>query len=190
MNIMVKDKKTKIDLKETSPYTDIRQSLKEREKFIVKTFNLILGRESSSRELSYYKYGEMTEKEIKEELLNGEEHKKIVKDAKENTKLQRKIEILKNKEERFEGLINDKAIEYRELTKLLQSKNQEIKRLRENERNIYNQNKESRGKDVEKILPGYSFEDNQSYSQPTPTRISLKHKPDIFDKIRNILKIE
>ena len=187
---MAKDKKTKVDLKETSPYSNIRQSLKEREKFIVQVFELILGREPSSRELSYYKYGEMEEIEMKEELLKGDEHKKVVKDAKENSKLQRKVEILTNEKERFEGLINDKAIEYRELTKLLQSKNQEIKKLREEEKNIYNQNRELREKDVDKILPGYSFEYNQSYSQPTPIKVSMKHKPDIFDRIREILRIE
>jgi len=185
-----KDKKIKIDLKETSPYSDIRQNLKEREKFIVKIFEIILGREPSSRELSYYKYGEMDKKGMKEELLGGDEHRKIVQDAKENIKLRRKIEILENGKERLENLINDKAVEYRELIRLLRNKNEEIKKLREQGKNIYNQSKELREKDGDKILPGYSFEYNQSYSQPTPTKISMKHKHDIFDRIREILKIE
>jgi len=187
---MAKDKKTKIDFKKTSPYSDITQSLKEREKFIVKMFELILGREPSSREISYYKYGEIKKGEIKEELLNGDEHKKIIKDAQENSKLQRKIEILENEKVRFENLINDKALEYRELTKLLQSKNEEIKKLREEEKNIYNQKKKVREEHVDKILSEYSFEYNQSYSQPKPIKIPIKHKTDIFDRIRKILKIE
>jgi chromosome segregation ATPase len=183
-------KKTKIDLKETSPYSDIRQSLKEREIFIVKTFEKILGREPSSRELSYYKYGETEEEKIREELLDGDEHKKILEDAKESTKLKKKIEILESEKERLANLINDKAIEYRELTSLLQNKNEEIKKLREEESNIYNQNKELRKEKVDEILPGYSFEYNHSYSEPIPAKVSIKHKPDIFDKIREVLKIE
>ena len=185
-----KDSKTKIDLKEASPYSDIRQSLKDREIFITKTFETVLGREPSSRELSFYKYGETEEEEISKELLEGEEHKKIVDDAKENSKLERRIEILKSERERFEGLINDKALEYRELTKLLRSKNEEIKKLREDEKNIYNQNLESRVEKADEILPEYSFNYNQSYTQVMPTRVPLKRDKDIFDKIRDILKIE
>ena len=183
-------KKTKIDLKETSPYSDIRQSLKERELFIIKVFSSILGREPSSRELSYYKYGEMEEDEIKDELLNGNEHKKIIEDAKESLKFKRRIEILEDEKEKLENLINDKAEEYRELTSLLQNKNNEIKKLREEENNIYNQKKELGKEKAEEILSGYSFEYNQSYSQLTPTKVSVRRNEDIFDKIRKILKIE
>jgi hypothetical protein len=185
-----KEKKTKIDLKEASPYSDIRKSLKDKEIFIKKIFETVLGRDASSRELSFYKYGEMEEEDIFKELLEGEEHKKIVDDAKGNEKLERRIEILRNEREKFEGLINDKALEYRELTKLLRSKNEEIKKLRETDKNIYNQEKIIKQDSVEKILPGYSFEYDQSYSQVTPTRVSIKHKKDIFDKIRDILKLE
>ena len=183
-------KKTKIDLKEASPYSDIRQSLKEREIFIVKIFSSILGREPSSRELSYYKYGEMEEDVIRDELLNGDEHKKIIENARENLKLKRRIDILEDEKEKLENLINDKAVEYRELTALLQNKNDEIKKLREEENNIYNQKKELRKEKAEEILSGYSFEYNQSYSQLAPAKISIKRKPDIFDRIRKILKIE
>jgi hypothetical protein len=182
--------KNKIDLQEASPYSDIRQTLKEREIFIVKTFTSILGREPSSRELSYYKYGEMEKEDIVNELVNGDEHKKIIENSKESTSLKKKIEVLESEKERLENLINDKAAEYRELTGILQNKNDEIKKLRESESNIYNQNKELRKENVEEILPGYSFEYNQSYSQPTPAKVSVKHNPDIFDKIREILKIE
>jgi len=187
-----KDKNKKIDLKETYPYSDIRQSLKTRETFIVKTFDLILNREPSSRELSYYKYGDMEEVEISEELLSGEEHKEVLKDAKEKKKLEKKVKALENEKERLENLINDKAVEYRELASLLQTKNQEIKKLREEEKNIYNQEKILKTESVEEILPGYSFEYNQSYSQPTvtPKKVSLKREEDIFDKIRKLLKIE
>lgn len=187
-----KDTKTKIDIKETSPYFDIRKSLKEREIFIVKTFVTILGREPSSRELSFYKYGEMEEKDIIEELLEGEEHKNIVENSKKISSLNRKVEALENGKERLENLISDKAVEYRELGKLLQTKSEEIKKLREKEKNIYNQEKFVRNDSVEDILSEYSFEYNNSYTytQPTPTRVPLKRSHDIFDKIREILKIE
>ena len=188
--MMKKDKQTKINTKDTSPYSDIRQSLKDREIFITKIFKTVLGRDPSSREMSYYKYGEMEEGEISEELLGGEEHKTLMKDSKESKALKNKVKELESNIERLDDLINNKAKEYRELTRLLSEKNEEIKKLRETERNIYNQNVEMRVKDVEEILPTYSFEYNDNNNQLEPKKVSLKHNEDIFDKIRKILKIE
>ena len=185
-----KNTKTKIDIQETSPYSDIRKTLKDREILIIKTFEDILGREPSSRELSYYKYGEMEEDVIIGEILNGDDHKKILKDAKEKLKLERKVKVLEADKEKMENLINDKAIEYRELGKLLQTKNEEIKKLRETEKNIYNQDLIVKHDSAEKILSEYSFEYDQKNKEPVPTRVSVKQNPDIFDKIRKILKIE
>ena len=185
-----KDKNTKIDTKDTSPYSDIRQTLKEREIFISKNFSDILGREPSSREMSYYKYGEMEEVEIQNELISGDEHKKLVEDAKESKSLKNKINELEGNIEKLKDLIDGKAKEYRELSVLLNQKNEEIKRLRETEQNIYNQNMEMRANNVEEILPGYSFEYVHPSGQVEPRRISLKKEEDIFDRIRKFLKIE
>ena len=187
---MSRDKNTKINSKDTSPYSDIRQTLKEREKYITKVFEKVLKREPSSREMSYYKYGEMEEDEILKELLEGDEHSKLIKEAKESKNLKNKVSELENNIERLKDLIDGKAKEYKELTSLLEEKNTEIKKLRETEKNIYNQNMEMRVKDVEEILPEYSFEYDHHRNEPSPKKVSLKQSEDIFDKIRELLKIE
>ena len=185
-----KNKKTKINTKETSPYTDIRQTLKDREDFTKSSFQKILGREPSSREMSFYKYGEMEEDSIFKELLDSEEHKKLIEEAKESKSLNNKVNELNSNIEKLKSLIDGKAKEYRDLLALLDEKNTEIKRLRETEKNIYNQNMEMRVNDVEEILPGYSFEYSNHSNEISPKKVSLKREKDIFDKIRDILKIE
>ena len=99
---------------------------------IEETFQLVLGREPSSREMSYYKYSTLKKDQIVNKLLEGEEHKNILEKSKqvpelkeENRKYQSTILKLKSNQE-------DKENEFLELKRLLVEKNNTIESLRTN----------------------------------------------------------
>ncbi len=97
----------------------------------------VLGRKPSSRELSYYKYSNINEEEIRSKLLKSEEHQKLIDDAKKVPGLedqQRNLELI---EKRLTQRIEDLQKQISESKILLDEKNNIILGLRDELRNPY-----------------------------------------------------
>ncbi|MHC1716748.1 MAG: hypothetical protein AB9915_02610 [Candidatus Dojkabacteria bacterium] len=102
----------------------------EKSEEIKKIYLRILGREPSSREISYYKYSVMETNKIVDKLLDGDEHKGILEKAKEYPVLQERNKLSENSILKLKTYIKDKGEEYSELKNLLDEKNSLIEDLR------------------------------------------------------------
>ncbi len=105
-------------------------SPKERVKIIEKAFNDILCREPDTRDLNYYKYSSMDEKTIRAELLESDEHKKLIQDGREYKKTKNLLEEAKSKINALEGKISDKEESLKQMEILLKEKNLHIEELK------------------------------------------------------------
>lgn len=110
----------------------------ERVDMIEEVFLKVLGRKPTSRELSFYKYGVTTEEEITEKLLTGDEHKKIIEDAKKLPNIEDELKDTKIDIKKLNQKVKDVAEENMEQRKLLEEKNRIIESLREDLKNPYN----------------------------------------------------
>ncbi|MCD4756411.1 hypothetical protein K8R20_02240 [bacterium] len=113
-------------------------SPKERLPMIKKVFKLVLNREPSSRELSFYKYGVQTKEEVVEKLLNSEEHKEMLKTFKKFPKLEERAKSAEHKASKLKQNIEDSGQEELHLKNLLDEKNREIAILRKKAEDPYN----------------------------------------------------
>lgn len=113
-------------------------SPKERIPMIKEIFKLVMNREPSSRELSFYKYGIQTKEEIIEKLLNGDEHKKAMKSSKEFPKLETRVKDAEHKVSKLKQDMEDSGQEELYLKNLLDEKNREIAILRKEKGDPYN----------------------------------------------------
>ncbi len=102
----------------------------ERVKMIEKAFNDILCREPDTRDLNYYKYSSMDENAIREELLEGQEHKKLIEDGREYKKTKNLLQDAKSKINSLEREISDKEESFRQMETLLKEKNLHIEDLK------------------------------------------------------------
>ncbi len=98
---------------------------------ITKVFNNILGREPDTRDLNYYKYSSLSEKEIREELINSKEHKSLLKNGREYVKVKKSLDATTSKVRILESDIKDQKKSFEELNVLLKEKNIYINELRE-----------------------------------------------------------
>lgn len=105
-------------------------SPKERVKIIEKAFNDILCREPDTRDLNYYKYSSMDEKTIREELLESDEHKKLIENGREYKKTKNLLEEAKSKINALEGQISDRDESFKQMETLLKEKNLHIEELK------------------------------------------------------------
>ncbi len=102
----------------------------ERVKIIEKAFNDILCREPDTRDLNYYKYSSMDESEIRGELLEGDEHKKLIEDGREYKKTKNLLQEAKSKINSLEREISDKEESLKQMETLLKEKNLHIEDLK------------------------------------------------------------
>ncbi|KUK77058.1 MAG: coiled-coil [candidate division WS6 bacterium 34_10] len=116
----------------------MRPSPKDRIPMIKEVFELVLGREPSSRELSFYKYGTQDREEIIEKLLNDDEHKKLVEKAGKVPKLEDKVKGTEHKVVKLTQQIKDMEEESKQIKNLLDEKNREIAILRREKQDPYN----------------------------------------------------
>ncbi len=130
-------KKVKISKKDLGGLKDVfgtfegkMQSPSERIPMIKETFELVLGREPSTRELSFYKYGIQTKEEIVNKLLEGNDHKRILEKAKEHNILDDRAKDAELTVSRLKQKIEDNSEEHINLKNLLAEKNREIEDLR------------------------------------------------------------
>ncbi len=102
----------------------------DRVKIIEKAFMEILGRDPDTRDLNYYKYSSMDEETIREELLEGEEHKTLVENGRDYKKVKNLLEEAKSKITSLEGEIGDKEESLKQMETLLKEKNLHIEDLK------------------------------------------------------------
>lgn len=102
-----------------------------KEKELKEIFFLVLGREPSSRELSYYKYSMIEKGTIVKNLLSSDEHKKTIERGSKYPELEKMNKLSENSILKLRTVLDDKSKELEEMQKLLNEKNNEIKNLRE-----------------------------------------------------------
>lgn len=149
----------------------------ERTAMIEELFEKVLGRKPTSREASFYKYGVMPREEILEKLLTGDEHKKLLENAK---KLPNVEDMLKDSEIDVKKLIQkvkDLGDENTEQQRLLDEKNRIIESLREELKNPYNL-----PSDIERYEEGFDV-----YRRGFENDISKESNRSVVEKIKDIL---
>ena len=115
-----------------------RSAPKDRIPMIKEVFQLVLNREPSSRELSFYKYGIQEKEEIIEKLLNDKEHKELLEKSKEYPKVEEKLKDSNHKVVQLKQEVEDNKQEIDEVRNLLNEKNKEIAILRRENSDPYN----------------------------------------------------
>ncbi len=123
-----------------NPNNGKKLSPSERVKMVEKAFRDILCREPDTRDLNYYKYSSATEEEIREELLEGKEHKTLVENGRDYKKLKNLLDSAKSQIRGLEGQIEDQKANLKEMNLLLKEKNLHIQELREKEKNLFEDN--------------------------------------------------
>jgi len=98
---------------------------------IEKIYKQILGRKPSSREMAYYKYSSSEKEEIMERLLKSDEHKEILDKSQKYPELKEKNKELESTILKLKSRSKDRVVEYTELKRLLEEKNQAIQELRQ-----------------------------------------------------------
>jgi len=110
----------------------------DRASTIEKIYMQVLNRKPSSRELSYYKYSMVEEEEIRIKLLDSDEHKKLLEDARRLPGIE---DQLKNSEltiKKSNQKIQDLDQQIQENSILLNERNRVIVDLRSELQNPYN----------------------------------------------------
>ncbi len=118
--------------------SSMRDFPSDRVPMIEKIFQEVLGRKPSSRELSYYKYGAMSEDDIRIKLLASDEHKKLLEDASKLSGVEEQLKNCQLNEKRLTQKIEDLNNQIAEGHILLSEKNSIISELREQVNNPYN----------------------------------------------------
>jgi TolA-binding protein len=115
-----------------------RSAPKDRVPMIKEVFELVLNREPSSRELSFYKYGVQEREEIMEKLLEDEEHAEALEKAKEAPELDDRVKNAEHKVKQLKQQLEDQQEEIKQVRNLLDKKNKEIAILRREKEDPYN----------------------------------------------------
>ncbi|GEM_PF-3042810 len=103
----------------------------EKIKMIEASFEDILGRKPDNRELNYYKYSSLSEEDVRNELVNSKEHKKLIKNGQEYKEVKASLDNTKTRIKVLESQIKDQEESFKELNKLIKEKNKHIEELRE-----------------------------------------------------------
>ena len=112
----------------------------ERVKIVEKAYRDILGREPDTRDLNYYKYSSATEDTIRQELIEGKEHKALIENGREFKKLKNLFEGTKAKIKSLEAEIRDQQASAEQMNQLLKEKNLHIDELRMKEKHPFESN--------------------------------------------------
>jgi hypothetical protein len=159
----------------SSPSFKMRKPSIKKSPLVKKIYKQVLGREPSSREMAYYKYSLAKKEDILKKLLEGEEHKELLKKAKDYPELKEKNSKLKSTVLKLKSKAKGRANEYTELKRLLEEKNEIISSLRE-----------------EKTVPYLSdvkiLEENNIHYSISKSAEQLKEKEETFwDRISYLL---
>jgi len=168
---------------------------KDRVPMIKKIFKLVLNREPSSRELSFYKYGIQKEEEIIEKLLKDDEHRKALKKSKEVPELEDRVKEAEHKVIKLQQQIKDNGEELKQIRNLLDEKNKEIAILRREKNDPYNFTHSDALKYIKKLTENKRTEVNTAPQQSaedehfTSLNSSEQEKKRSFlDRIHDLVK--
>jgi hypothetical protein len=138
---------------------------------IKEIFELVLGREPSSREMSYYKYSTLKKEQIVKKLLEGDEHKNILEKSNKFPELKEENKQYQSTVLKLKTTLEDKENEFLELKRLLVEKNNTIESLRQNRNTPFLTN--------ENIFE----ENNVHYSIPKDSHVERKEKEGFLDRL-------
>ncbi len=113
----------------TTPNKPVLMDREERKEMIKKVFQKVLGKEPSQNDLNYHLNTGVAELELIKRLVDGEEHTKIVKDAKEFKELTDKVARLNAEIDQLKANTQDTKAMYDTMNRLLEHKNLLIARL-------------------------------------------------------------
>lgn len=170
-----------------------RSAPKERVPMIKEVFDLVLGREPSSRELSFYKYGVQEKEEIIEKLLNDEEHKEALEEAKEVPELESKAKQAEHMVVMLKQQIEDIQQETQQSKNLLDEKNKEIAILRREKQDPYNFTHSDALKYIKDLTESRRTEVNQEADTSNThftsiTSSEIQKKRSFLDKVYDLIK--
>ena len=109
----------------------------QRVKIVEKAYKDILGRDPDTRDLNYYKYSSAGEEEIRQELLEGKEHKTLIENGREFKKLKNLLANAESKIKALESEIRDQKSSFEQMNSLLKEKNLHIEELRKREKHPF-----------------------------------------------------
>ncbi len=118
--------------------TNKRLTPQERVELIEKLFQELLGRKADTRDINYYKYSTLSEEEMRKQLITGKEHKQLITDGREFSKMRDRANQAETRVKILEGQIKDQVQEFKHLSELLDEKNKHIQELRIKLNNPYN----------------------------------------------------
>ncbi len=113
----------------TAPNKPVLMDREERKEMIKKVFLKVLGKEPSQNDLNYHLNTGVAELELVKRLVDGEDHAKLVKDAKEFKELTDKVAKLSAEIDQLKANSNDNKAMYDTMNTLLEHKNLLIARL-------------------------------------------------------------
>ncbi len=169
-------------------------SPKERIPMIKETFQLVLNREPSSRELSFYKYGIQSKEEIIDKLLSEDEHTQSLEKAKEFSNMEDRAKNAEHKVKKLNQNIEDMQKEEVQFKSLLAEKNREIAILRRETSDPYNFTHSQALRYIQD-LTATSRDNNNTQSQGSDNFSTIHSTPQIpiketfIDKIYKLLKL-
>jgi hypothetical protein len=172
-----------------------RSAPKDRIPIIKEVFELVLNREPSSRELSFYKYGTQEKEEIIEKLLNDKEHKEALEKVKEFPELEKRAKDAEHKVIKLKQQTKDQKIEIEQTNILLNEKNKEIAILRREKEDPYNFTHSDALRYIRKLTENRREEINEKTQDSSEdkyfTNISSttqQKKKTFFDKIYDLIR--
>lgn len=107
-----------------------RMTEDERRRVITETFLLVLGKEASDRDFSYYRFSTLTEESLVKSLLTLPEHKQLVEKAREHASLKQSMNDLDIRTKQMEASLASMQQELYTLQQLLIEKNRYIQQMR------------------------------------------------------------
>lgn len=144
---------------------------------IGKTYELVLGRKPTSRELAYYRYSTTKKEEIVKKLLKSEEHKQIVDKGRKYGDLENQEKLAQSNILKLRHSIDDQNGEIQEMRSMLDQKNREIAMLREEKKIPFVTQSFLEGKGTV-----YYSNAKEKTQEPTPVYISW------LDRIADFIK--
>ncbi|MDD3474971.1 MAG: hypothetical protein PHP08_03705 [Candidatus Dojkabacteria bacterium] len=166
-----------------------RSAPKDRIPMIKEVFQLVLNREPSSRELSFYKYGIQEKEEIVEKLLNDKEHKDLLEQSKQYPKVEEELKDSNHKVLQLKQEVEDNKQEIDEVRNLLNEKNKEIAILRRENSDPYNFTHSEALKYIKTLTENKRTDNEDVEENKFSTINSAEEKEDTFlDKLYKFIK--
>jgi len=160
----------------------------ERVQMIEKVYEEVLGRKPDTRDINYYKYSTLDESAIRLELLQGKEHKELIKNGAAFKDMSKRTEVAETRVKMLEAKLADHSEEFIALRQLLEEKNKVIKVLRRQcqspfTTNISQQSSphfSSSASAVQNVSQSMQSQDNSFSQSPSPSYSTVTTHQAVF----------